>query len=182
MENWILATPTQGSGNGSVNITVGENTTSEREGVITISGGGVTKTVSIKQNKLNLTGLENSNGFPNEKPNIPLNITNGTSITFVFRNYSPLNTPHLNMILKFNGWENLNSPSIGWQIKNNGDENISGLASIIGGTFAISNGMINIQKRNDIPQNSGIKYNVAATVKNGTYTINFSIIVKFLNS
>lgn len=182
MENWISATPTQGSRNGSVNVTVGEYKTSMRTGTITISGRGITKTVSITQNELNLTSLENPNGLPNEKPNIPLNITNGTSITFVFRNYSPSNTPHLNIILKFNGWENLNSPSIGWKIKNEGDENISGLASIIGMTFATSGGMINLQKRNDIPQNSGIKYNVAATVNNGTYTINFSIIVKFLNS
>lgn len=39
MENWISATPTQGSEDSSVNVTVGENKTSMRTGTITISGG-----------------------------------------------------------------------------------------------------------------------------------------------
>lgn len=52
MEDWISATPTQGSEDGSVNITVGKNTTvNKREGCVTISGGGITRTVNINQEK-----------------------------------------------------------------------------------------------------------------------------------
>lgn len=74
MENWISATPTQGSGNGSVNITVNENTTvNEREGSVTISGGA-TRTVNVNQKKALVLTLS---VVPNMKDHGSVQINNG---------------------------------------------------------------------------------------------------------
>lgn len=49
--SWITVSPTSGSGNDSFVITTTENTsTTPRTGTVTITGSGITKTISIKQN------------------------------------------------------------------------------------------------------------------------------------
>lgn len=50
-KDFIIATPDTGGGNGTINVTASKNTSSERSTSLTISGGGVTKTVNIKQKK-----------------------------------------------------------------------------------------------------------------------------------
>jgi hypothetical protein len=47
---WIAVTPESGSNNGSINVTAAANTTtSQRMGTVTVSGGGITQSVSITQ-------------------------------------------------------------------------------------------------------------------------------------
>lgn len=48
-KDFITATPDSGSGNGSINVTADKNTGAARETYITISGGGITKTIPINQ-------------------------------------------------------------------------------------------------------------------------------------
>ncbi len=48
--SWLIVLPTSGSGNETINATYSENTTTDqRIGTITISGGGITKTVTVTQ-------------------------------------------------------------------------------------------------------------------------------------
>ncbi|WP_271782706.1 chondroitinase-B domain-containing protein [Aquimarina algiphila] len=50
-QNWISISPNNGSNNGTVEITVTKNTeTTARTGVITVSGGSITRTINITQN------------------------------------------------------------------------------------------------------------------------------------
>lgn len=50
-KDFITATPDTGSGNGTINVTASKNISSKRSTSLTISGGGVTKTVNINQKK-----------------------------------------------------------------------------------------------------------------------------------
>lgn len=47
--DWIKINPTAGSNNGSFNIIVDENAGASRNGIITVAGGGVSKTCDIIQ-------------------------------------------------------------------------------------------------------------------------------------
>ena len=48
--SWLTVTPASGSNNGSISIRAAENTsTSSRSGTITVSGGGINRTVSVTQ-------------------------------------------------------------------------------------------------------------------------------------
>ena len=47
--DWITINPTAGSNNGSFNIIVDENAGASRNGIITVAGGGVSKTCDIVQ-------------------------------------------------------------------------------------------------------------------------------------
>lgn len=47
--DWITITPASGSNNGSFDVTAAANTGSARNGIITVTGGGVSKTVTIDQ-------------------------------------------------------------------------------------------------------------------------------------
>ena len=50
MQMWITVTPTSGSNDGTLTVTYQENTTtSERIGTITVTGGGITRTVTVTQ-------------------------------------------------------------------------------------------------------------------------------------
>ncbi|MCZ4408800.1 BACON domain-containing protein [Cryomorphaceae bacterium 1068] len=47
---WISASPSSGSDNGSISVSVSSNSsTSSRSGVVTVSGGGLTRNISISQ-------------------------------------------------------------------------------------------------------------------------------------
>jgi poly(beta-D-mannuronate) lyase len=47
---WITLTPTSGTNNGSFDITVSQNTsTTERTGVVTVTGGALTRTINVTQ-------------------------------------------------------------------------------------------------------------------------------------
>ena len=49
-QSWISVSPTSGSDNGTISITTTENTsTSARNGIVTVTGGDLTKTISISQ-------------------------------------------------------------------------------------------------------------------------------------
>ena len=47
--DWITITPASGSNNGSFDVTVAANTGLARNGIITVAGGGVSKTCDIVQ-------------------------------------------------------------------------------------------------------------------------------------
>lgn len=47
--DWIKINPTAGSNNGSFNIIVNENAIASRNGIITVTGGGLSKTCDIVQ-------------------------------------------------------------------------------------------------------------------------------------
>jgi hypothetical protein len=47
--DWITVTPTSGSNNGSFDVVVAANTGLARNGIITVTGGGVSKTCDIVQ-------------------------------------------------------------------------------------------------------------------------------------
>ena len=48
-KDFITATPDTGSGNGTVNVKSDKNTGGSRSTFITITGGGITKTIPISQ-------------------------------------------------------------------------------------------------------------------------------------
>lgn len=54
-KNFINVTPDSGGGNGTVTVTASQNTEDERTESITISGSGVTKTISIHQEAIQQT-------------------------------------------------------------------------------------------------------------------------------
>lgn len=47
--DWITITPASGSNNGSFNVIASKNTEAARNGIITVAGGGVSKTCDIVQ-------------------------------------------------------------------------------------------------------------------------------------
>lgn len=47
--DWITITPARGSNNGSFDVTAAANTELPRHGIITVAGGGVSKTCNISQ-------------------------------------------------------------------------------------------------------------------------------------
>ena len=47
--DWIKINPTAGSNNGSFNVVVDENAGASRNGIVTVTGGGVSKTCNIVQ-------------------------------------------------------------------------------------------------------------------------------------
>ena len=47
--DWITITPASGSNNGSFDVTTAKNTGLARNGIITVAGGGVSKTCNIAQ-------------------------------------------------------------------------------------------------------------------------------------
>lgn len=56
-QNWISVSPTSGSGNGSINISVSANTsTNPRSGTLTVTGGSLSRTISINQDGEDNTG------------------------------------------------------------------------------------------------------------------------------
>ena len=48
--NWITVTPASGSNNGSFDVVAAENVGADRSGIITVDGGGVSKTINVEQN------------------------------------------------------------------------------------------------------------------------------------
>ena len=49
-QSWLSATPTSGSGNGSFTVSATANTgTTNRSGTVTVSGGGITRTIAVTQ-------------------------------------------------------------------------------------------------------------------------------------
>lgn len=47
--DWIKINPTAGSNNGSFNVVVDENAGASRNGIVTVTGGGLSKTVDVTQ-------------------------------------------------------------------------------------------------------------------------------------
>ena len=91
-DNWITITPSSGTKDGSIDISVGENPTyNKRSGVVTVSGGSISKSLSVTQSAAKNTGNSGSLD-PNKAPSenfdlstwnisIPDNSGNGTSTT-----------------------------------------------------------------------------------------------------
>lgn len=50
--DWITVTPTSGSNNGSFDVIAAKNTGVARNGIITVAGGGVSKTLDVNQAKV----------------------------------------------------------------------------------------------------------------------------------
>ena len=50
--DWITITPASGSNNGSFDVIVAANTEAARNGIITVAGGGVSKTLDVNQAKV----------------------------------------------------------------------------------------------------------------------------------
>lgn len=55
--DWITINPTAGSNNGSFNVVVDENAGASRNGIIIVTGGGLSKTVDVTQNEEQETDL-----------------------------------------------------------------------------------------------------------------------------
>ena len=55
--DWIKINPTAGSNNGSFNVVVNENAGASRNGIVTVTGGGLSKTVDVTQNEEQETDL-----------------------------------------------------------------------------------------------------------------------------
>jgi hypothetical protein len=53
--DWITVTPTSGSNNGSFDVIAAKNTEVARNGIITVAGGGLSKTIAVNQNAALLT-------------------------------------------------------------------------------------------------------------------------------
>lgn len=53
-KNFVTVTPDTGSNNGSLSVTVDENTSDARSEIITVAGGGVSKTLMVNQDAGNL--------------------------------------------------------------------------------------------------------------------------------
>jgi poly(beta-D-mannuronate) lyase len=66
--NWITITPSSGSDDGSIDVSVDENiTNNKRSGIVTVSGGSISKTLSVTQSAAKNTG--NSGDLdPNKAP------------------------------------------------------------------------------------------------------------------
>ena len=47
--NWITITPASGSNNGSFDVVAAKNTEAARNGIITVAGGGLSKTIAVNQ-------------------------------------------------------------------------------------------------------------------------------------
>lgn len=50
--DWITITPASGSNNGSFDVTAAANTGDARNGIITVAGGGISKTLDVNQAKV----------------------------------------------------------------------------------------------------------------------------------
>lgn len=48
-QSWISLSPASGSNNGSFNVSVTANTSSARSGTVTVTGGGITRTINVSQ-------------------------------------------------------------------------------------------------------------------------------------
>ena len=55
--DWITINPTAGNNNGSFNVVIDENAGASRNGIITVTGGGLSKTVDVTQNEEQETDL-----------------------------------------------------------------------------------------------------------------------------
>lgn len=65
--DWITVTPASGSNNGSFDVTAAANTGLARNGIITVAGGGVSKTLDVNQAKVAPTvtiNILNASYFP----------------------------------------------------------------------------------------------------------------------
>jgi poly(beta-D-mannuronate) lyase len=90
--NWITITPSSGTDNGPINVSVDENlTNNKRSGIVTVSGGSISKTLSVTQAAAKSTvnsGDLDQNKAPSENfdlstwnISIPDNNGNGTATT-----------------------------------------------------------------------------------------------------
>jgi mannan endo-1,4-beta-mannosidase len=62
-QSWLSASPTSGSGNGSVTLSATANTgTTSRTGTVTVSGGGITRTVAVTQAGVSTGGSVTATG------------------------------------------------------------------------------------------------------------------------
>jgi endoglucanase len=48
-QSWITVSPSSGSGNGTLTVSVTQNTGASRSGTVTVTGGGLTRTISVTQ-------------------------------------------------------------------------------------------------------------------------------------
>lgn len=65
--DWITVTPASGSNNGSFDVIAAANTGAARNGIITVAGGGVSKTLDVNQAKVAPTvtiNILNASYFP----------------------------------------------------------------------------------------------------------------------
>jgi mannan endo-1,4-beta-mannosidase len=82
-QTWLSVTPTSGSSNGSFTVSVTANTgTTSRSGAVTVSGGGITRTISVMQagqttNTLNLStsSLSLSSGAASAPVSVTANVS-----------------------------------------------------------------------------------------------------------
>ena len=80
-ETWFAVSPTSGSNNSRVNITAQDNTTSkERTAKITVSGGGIERTIDVKQPTVTMTVSVNSLTFPGSGEQKTFKIAASTSL------------------------------------------------------------------------------------------------------
>lgn len=65
--DWITVTPASGSNNGSFDVIAAANTGAARNGIITVAGGGISKTLDVNQAKVAPTvtiNIVNASYFP----------------------------------------------------------------------------------------------------------------------
>lgn len=165
MENWISATPTQGSKKGRVNVTV-NSFKDTRKGKITVLGKSITKIVDVSQNLLTITQISSEN--LSEKPELNKEIKNGDTLEFIYRNWNPNN--RFSLILYFS----LTMTNVSCT-----KEQVAGLTFY--STFSIDPYEKHIWSRStnsakDPTRNSGTKI----VCKFNDINLSFNIILKFL--
>ena len=81
VETWFDVSPTSGSNNAEIKVTVQDNTTpSVRTSSITVNGAGITRTISIQQYALSMTVSPTSLSFPHDGGQKTFTISGSTSL------------------------------------------------------------------------------------------------------
>jgi hypothetical protein len=78
---WLTATPTSGSNNGTVTANFTGNTAGARTGVLTFTGGGLTRTVTVSQAAPNLTMTPTTNAVSPLSGSVTITLTSNVNWT-----------------------------------------------------------------------------------------------------
>ena len=84
--SWISVSPASGTNNGNFDVTADDNYTNPaREGVVTVTGGGINKTIDVSQksNRLILQNVRQGQSYP---PTKVIDIYKGTEYNLTYSN------------------------------------------------------------------------------------------------
>lgn len=158
-QTWITVTPLSGTSNGTITVSVSENTgTTSRTGTVTISGSGITRTVNVSQSSQAATTW----------PAVGMGLDGFTWYT----NYSPFNN-----VVKLMRWNNVGSwDSRGYPASAVSGRVVEGWAGFDNGyTFPAGNYVVTWEGAGDVTifhNASLVSENLTGAVKRREYYIN----------